>query len=82
MREIWDIIWHRFNVILSVVGDANARVISLLFYFTILVPFGIGASLFSDPLRQKKTANDLPAESGWLERAPVPNDLDSAKRQG
>ncbi len=82
MREIWEIIWHRFNVILSVVGDANARVISLLFYFTILVPFGIGASLLTDPLRQKKTANNSPAGMDWLEREPVPHDLDSAKRQG
>jgi len=82
MPELWDIIWHRFNVILSVVGDANARAISVIFYFTILVPFGVGASLLTDPLRRKTTSSDTPPGMSWLDRDPVPTDLDSAKRQG
>ncbi|NDJ62714.1 MAG: hypothetical protein GYB67_16445 [Chloroflexi bacterium] len=48
----------------------------MLFYFTVLVPFGIGARLFSDPLRQRVSA---PA---WIEREPVDNQLEAAKRQG
>jgi hypothetical protein len=35
----------------------------------------MGSRLFSDPLRRKSTAQ-------WLERAPIPTDLESAQQQG
>lgn len=76
LKEIWDIAWQRFNVITSVVADGNGRFIATLFYFTIMVPFGIISSLTMDPLRIKST------ESEWLQREPVPTDLESAKEQG
>jgi hypothetical protein len=70
--------WDRLLVITAVIGDAQGRLIALLFYFTVLVPFGIGSRLFSDPLRRK-----LPGGSAtWLERLPVSRSLDDAKRQG
>lgn len=75
MRTLFETAWQRFNVISSVVGDASAGVISTLFYFTVLVPFGIGSVLFSDPLRRKQ-------DPTWLEREPVPTDVASAKQQG
>lgn len=86
MREYWTLGWYRFQIIASVVSDANARFVSLLFYFTILVPFGIGSTLLSDPLRRKTTrdanGNAHHAGLGWVERDPVPNDIDSARQQG
>jgi hypothetical protein len=86
VREIWDIAWHRFNVIQAIVSDANARIIAILFYFTILLPFGLGYTLFADPLRVKMVkSNDGKMKSvgqGWLDREPVPTDLDSARQQG
>lgn len=84
--SIWDIAWHRFNVIQSIVSDANARIIAVLFYFTILLPFGIGYSLTSDPFNQEKVvgANGKESNTGqaWHEREAVPTDLESARRQG
>ncbi|MGJ3238983.1 MAG: hypothetical protein ACFE0Q_09800 [Anaerolineae bacterium] len=86
MREIWDIVWHRFSVIQAVVSDANARIIALLFYFTILAPFGMGYALTSDPLLEKKItgADGKPTNVGqaWHAREPVPTDFESARRQG
>lgn len=86
MREIWDIAWHRFTVIQDVVSDANARIIAVLFYFTILVPFGLMSTLFSDPLRNKmiKGADGKQKHAGlaWFDREPVPSDHDSARQQG
>jgi hypothetical protein len=79
LQEIWRLGWDRFNAIVAVVGDVNGRMIALLFYFTILVPFGIGSRLFSDPLRQRIPTN---SPTFWEERAATPTDLDSAKRQG
>lgn len=86
MRDIFDVAWHRFSIISSIISDANARIISVLFYFTILVPFGIGSTLLSDPLRRKVTrAVDGSIQHpglAWIDRDPVPNDLDSARQQG
>lgn len=86
MREIWDIAWHRFTIIQDVVSDANARIIAVLFYFTILMPFGIVYTLVGDPLRNKMVsgADGKPKHAGlaWFEREPVPSDHDYARQQG
>lgn len=85
MREIWDIAWHRFNVIMGVVSDANARAIAVLFYFTIFVPFGLGSRLATDPLRQKVVTEGGKSKhvgQEWVDREPVPTDVDSARQQG
>lgn len=86
MRTIWDIAWHRFNVILAVVSDANARGIAIFFYFTIFVPFGLGYRFTGDPFRQKTvTDNDGKKRHvgrEWLDREPVPADVNSARQQG
>lgn len=74
-NTITAIAWHRFAIISGIISDANARAISVLFYFTLLVPFGIGSLLFSDPLGKKAGAT-------WHDREPVPADIDSAKQQG
>ena len=76
MKEIWDIAWKRFNVNTSVVADGNGRFIATLFYFTIMVPFGIISSLAMDPLNIK---NGNPQ---WVQREPVPSDIESAREQG
>jgi hypothetical protein len=86
VREIWDIAWHRFTVIQDVVSDANARIIAVLFYFTILMPFGIVSTLFSDPLRKNMINGEdgkrKHAGQAWFEREPVPTDHESARQQG
>jgi hypothetical protein len=76
VRKYWDEAWERFKIIGALVGDGNARAVSLLFYFTVSVPFALIARFFTDPLRIKTNA------SRWLDRAPVPTDIESAKEQG
>jgi hypothetical protein len=70
--------WKRFNVLQSIVADIVGRIIATVFYFVIILPFGLGSRLFSDPLHIKGS-NMKPV---WLERHAVQNDLDSAKQQG
>ena len=67
--------WSRFKVIAGIVGDAEASIIAIGFYFTILVPFGLLARLTGKTFAQ---ANSV----AWLERPLVPSDMDAAKRQG
>ena len=45
--------WMRFG---HFMGDIVARVVMTIFYFTILLPFGVGVTLFSDPLDRKHTS--------------------------
>ena len=52
--------WKRFGQFL---GDILARVVLTLFYFTVFVPFGLGITLFSDPLQIHE-----PASRTWLPR--------------
>lgn len=73
--SIVSITWHRFSLIMAVVSDATARIISTLFYFTLLVPFGLASRLFSDALNRNGTAT-------WHDREPVPTDVESARLQG
>ena len=60
----------------SIIGDFQGRVIATLFYFTVLLPFGLGSRLSSDPLHLRS------GHDQWLGRDEVPRDLDSARRQG
>ncbi|MBL8154887.1 MAG: hypothetical protein JNM70_11950 [Anaerolineae bacterium] len=78
MPEIVSIAWDRLKIIAAIVGDIEARVIVTVFYFTILVPFGLLSRLGKDPLRLAPT----PEASHWVERHPVSGDLESAQRQG
>lgn len=76
MNELMTLAWERFKVNSAVVADGNGRVIATLFYFTILVPFGILSSTTMDPLHIKNN------DSKWLSREPVPTDIESAREQG
>jgi hypothetical protein len=77
VSEIIHLAWDRFKIVAGIVGDVQGRVIVTLFYFTILVPFGIGARFFGDALHIRSTH---PPQ--WMERPPVQNGLEEARRQG
>jgi hypothetical protein len=70
--------WRRWSILQSIVADIVGRVIATLFYFIIILPFGIIMRLVSDPLHIKGE-NMKPA---WLVRHPVSSDPDSARQQG
>jgi hypothetical protein len=67
--------WKRFGQFL---GDILARVVLTLFYFTVFVPFGLGITLFSDPLQMHETASQT-----WLpcDGQHVKPSLEEARRQ-
>ena len=59
LRRLWQA-WKRFG---QFMGDMVARLVLTLFYFTLFVPFGLGVTLFSDPMQMRDTA-----PSGWRAR--------------
>ena len=75
MREILDLVWSRFKVIAGIIGDVEASIIAIGFYYTILVPFGLLARYSGKSLKQQDKVT-------WLERPQVLSDMDAAKRQG
>lgn len=75
LKPYWEIAWQRFSLNSSIVADGNGRFITTVFYFTILVPFGLLSSLFMDPLRVRR------GDPAWHAREAVPSDLDSAREQ-
>lgn len=75
-KAVWALAWARFKIIAAVIGDIQGRVISTLFYFTILVPFSLIARVATDPLHVRDR------HPAWIERTPLQNTLEEARRQG
>jgi hypothetical protein len=67
-------IWQAWKELAHRIGNFQARVILTIFY-ALLVPFGLGTRLFSDPLRTKS----LPTE--WLDHTGDARDMQAAMRQ-
>ena len=67
--------WQIWKSAAQVIGDAIARVVLSLFYFTIFLPFGLGVRLRSDYLDAKPSAKPT-----WLERRTRGRTMDDARR--
>ena len=73
LRRLWEA-WKRFG---QIMGDLIARIVLTLFYFTIVVPFGLGVRLFSDPLGMRPGTG-----ARWHARPTTDVTLDEARRLG
>ena len=68
--------WHGWKAFGQFLGDWLARLVLSIFYFTILVPFGVGVRLFSDPLLIKKQPREL-----WRPRTTGDQKFEDVARQ-
>ena len=68
--------WQRWLRIATVIGDFQARVFLSLFYFVIVLPFGLLVRLFADPLGIKGRRTTT-----WTDFADRTQTLDQAARQ-
>lgn len=68
--------WRGWKAFGQFLGDWLARLVLTIFYFTILVPFGVGVRLFSDPLHIKKQPAEL-----WRSRATGDQKFEDVARQ-
>ena len=71
LKKLWRG-WMRFG---HFMGDIVGRVVMTVFYFTLLLPFGVILTLFGDPLDMKHKA---PA---WHARTTGDRTLEEARRQ-
>jgi hypothetical protein len=72
LKKVWQG-WKRFG---HFMGDLLARIVLTVFYFTILLPFGLVNTLFGDPLNMKGRQ-----KPHWLSRETGDQDLSEARRQ-
>jgi hypothetical protein len=68
-------LWQRWTKIAKKIGDFQARLILTLFYFIFIIPTGLIARRFADPLALKNNA------ANWENRTSAPARLDDARRQ-
>jgi hypothetical protein len=73
LRQMWD----RWKVFSTTLGDFQSRIILMVLYFSIVIPFGLGLRLLSDPLRVKGSHR----EPAWLDRSPTRFTLEEARQQ-
>ena len=69
--------WHNWKAFGQFLGDWLARVVLTIFYFTILIPFGLGVRIFADPLQIKELPNPY-----WRPRTTGDQKIDDVLRQG
>jgi hypothetical protein len=67
--------WQAWKDLAHKIGNFQARVILSIFYASLVLPFGLAARLFSDPLRIKKKPEQ------WLDHPNEAYDLEWARRQ-
>jgi len=67
--------WQAWKDLAHKIGNFQARVILSLFYAVLVLPFGLAARWFSDPLRIKKRPEQ------WLDHPNEAHDLEWARRQ-
>ena len=76
LKDILQTAWQRWQIIAHINGDYVARFVVNAFYFTIMIPFALGARLFTDPLQLR----NIP-QAHWKERKAVGASLDEARSQ-
>ncbi|MCD6355961.1 MAG: hypothetical protein J7L66_01640 [Anaerolineaceae bacterium] len=70
-------LWGRWKAFAFRMGGFQGRLILLLFYFTILAPFGIINTLFRNPLNLKKPVGN----SFWFPLGTTDTKINDARRQ-
>jgi hypothetical protein len=67
-------IWENWKRVSRAIGTFQGRVLLTILYATVVLPFGIGVSLFSDPLRIRHRP------TSWLDHEPVRAGMAWARR--
>jgi len=68
--------WNGWKAFGQFVGNWLARVVLTVFYFSLLIPFGLGVRLFADPLFTKRQPEML-----WQPRSTGDQTLEDTRRQ-
>ncbi len=70
--------WHGWRELGLYIGDFQARLLLTVFYFTVLLPYGVITRVFGDPLRVR--LDPRRQGSGWTPRRPEEGGVERAKQ--
>ncbi len=76
IRQVLSGIWRAWKRVGQFIGEIIGRVFLMVFYATIVLPFGLGVRLFADPL---DTRREKPP--AWRARGSPDPTLESAYHQ-
>lgn len=76
MRKLWKRFVGWWMSIAEVVGNFMNRLILSIFYFVIVLPFGVGVRLFSDPLELRPRR-----ETVWVKFSDRSQTIEDGRRQ-
>jgi hypothetical protein len=76
MKEMLRAFWEKWKRFGRFMGNIITRIVLTLLYFTVFLPFGIGARLFTDPLHIKGKR-----EEAWNKRHTGDKTLEELTRQ-
>jgi len=68
-------LWQAWKALGHKIANFQARVLLTIFYALLVLPFGLAARFFADPLRIKR----LPTQ--WLDHPDEPTDMQWARKQ-
>lgn len=68
--------WQKWLAASRFVGRILSWIVVSIFYFTIMLPFNLGVTLFGDPLKLKVIPQNF-----WLPRETGEDSLEAARRQ-
>ncbi len=75
IKQVLSNIWNAWKKLGRLIGDTIGRLFLILFYFTVALPFGLGARLFADLLDMKKRA------PRWIERQSPEPTIEASSKQ-
>lgn len=68
-------VWHAWKKFGQFIGDLIGRIVLTLFYFTLVLPFGLGVRFFADPLALRPQGTIK-----WLDRPTHDQKLEDSRR--
>ena len=68
--------WQRWLDFSQKAANILGRIVITIFYFTLMLPFSIGVTLFGDPLKLKQSPSKF-----WDTREDTKTDLAAARQQ-
>jgi hypothetical protein len=69
-------LWEGWKVIAHKIGTFQSRILLTVFYYLILMPFGLSLQLLADPLHLRRQQG-----SHWIGRATAFTNWEQARRQ-
>jgi hypothetical protein len=77
VKRFFSTLWEAWKKVGKFIGDLIGRAFLMLFYITVALPFGLGVSLFGDPLHVKDRTHPV----HWIERKSPDSTLESSYNQ-